>query len=197
MTEEQPTSVPQGKIFICSIWGCRKDAWAYGSWRDFLSFFQCGLHRDRGCSGSLSRWLWPHGCLQLPPCVALRRSSQSAEWQPCGLVDHFSSAKSHLLDHSNLCSHPIPSAYTIAVHRLTASRALVFSLGSWKQILPSLNCKCRIYSPLQLTAIHWKERLLYRGRYLHILESKIRVFDPFIYCCISWSTSSEMAFWSL
>lgn len=133
-----------------------------------------GLQQGRGCSGSPSGRLWSCGCLQLPPRVALLRSSQSAERQPCGLVAHSSSAQSCLLDHSNLWSHSIPSpAYTTAVHRPTVSGPLVSSEGSRKQMSPPLNSKSRIYSPLQQRAIHWKDRLLCRGRYLHILASKV------------------------
>lgn len=82
----------------------RWDPWGCGSWRYFLSSFQRGLHSNRGMgdSGSPSGQLWPRGCLQLPPGIALLRSSHFVEWQPCGLVAHPSFAKSCLLDHSLL-----------------------------------------------------------------------------------------------
>lgn len=115
----------------------RWDAWGCGSWKRFLSSFQCGLQQGRGCSASPSGRLWSCGCLELPPRVALLRSSQSAERQPCGLVARSSSAKSSWLDHSNLWSHSVPSpAYTTAVHRPTVSGPLVSSEGSRKQMSP-------------------------------------------------------------
>lgn len=162
VAEEQPRSVAQGEIFIHSIRGCRRPGGVLGglavegifspaSSVDFTETWDVLVLPANSCGPVAAR----SSHLTLPCWEAV--GWMKTPWSSC----HSFSAKSCLLDHSNLQNHPVTSpAYTADVYHLTASGPVVSSEGSRKQISPSLNNKSTIYSPLQLTAIHWKGRLL-------------------------------------
>lgn len=162
VAKEQPRSIAEGKIFIYSIWGCRSPGGVFGGVAVegiFSPAFRVGFTETRDVLV-----LPANGCGPVAACSShLTLPCQEAvRWMKalCSSCHSFS-AKSCLLDHSNLCNQPVTSpAYTADVYHLTASGPVVSSEGSRKQISPSLNNKSRIYSPLQPTAIHCKGRLL-------------------------------------